>query len=642
MKAVKSSIEANLHKPTYENIKNMTVLLNESFVDVSVMDGDTDHVTGAKKEASIESTPTSPADDVTSTRKDEQASATTPKETTDTTREERSEAVSLATEENRILEFQLNKFLDDHDKDPMIFYLQSTVDSGGDDLKRESFKFCPENNVITVEYDSAETKSRLLKKGFLEFKNKYKLFVNSPIDREKDFTLDEKVMILANVDENEPIEDVRVMANFYARSEQGTNPAGTPVNSSFFKDTFYIRFENELNLETVEQRIAKLPTMHDREVKLVKAYKSNMVLLRDPDCLQLKTKIDSIEAFLKTLASSGDHGKAFQFVTLRLMEPYLIIRCAPDSDLTALAPIFASDIVIEGRKYLVEYLHNLDMLENDIEDIKTRPVPLVASGMSGTPVPKTPGSGAEPLREPISEGRVFYRNYFKNLPQETTNFTWELNEILQENTSDDEKFDDKRVVKVTINIPINSAHCARILAIEFKDRIAKELSLSDLILKDKTFEMTGPACNVNQALNDMKNELRTLKFQNMGTQSNGGIDFNNFFAKKKLSVSKKLKEEGITAVIMPSVTTPALRIWSFNSDDVIEKCIKFIQEKVKLVEFSVAGSKLEEFKQFMETVKNSPDFVISEPVEGQKLFKIAGMNNAVDQTLREITSNFTN
>lgn len=262
-----------------------------------------------------------------------------------------------------------NRPIDEDSIGPVIVFLENARASGGGEILQFELEK-EKKKILTVLYANNSVRDRVVIKKSLKFENY--VFSVRKLGLKTEYELDTKTLILRNLKPN--LEFVEMFAENLVIIHNEDNEIVNIVQSRIFTDktTYYVRFKLDFDYEKVEKQLARNQTRFDRKIELVKAYKTDSVVIRMADPNEaLNPEIISLYFTNKELSGVGS------FENMQEKEQYIILTL--DSDETV-KRCLALKHEISKKELLVEYFYNFDLVEfNEIssldkKEISTKPV----------------------------------------------------------------------------------------------------------------------------------------------------------------------------------------------------------------------------------------------------------------------------
>lgn len=205
------------------------------------------------------------------------------------------ETTSTKFSQNDKVEFLSNKSIDSNHLDVIIAFLENSNLSGGGRIL--DFTIDPEKTLISVIYGENIYKHRILDNKILSVHG-YTLVASEPKFNEyqDECNLDKRLLILKNVPE---LDDylIKGYAENIAVTKVGDNKILLANRSHYFRQLFYIRFENEIDIDICKERLSHRPTLNGRKIEIQHGYLTNTIFFRIHPLLRTRLNTEVIKAY---------------------------------------------------------------------------------------------------------------------------------------------------------------------------------------------------------------------------------------------------------------------------------------------------------------------------------------------------------
>jgi len=177
------------------------------------------------------------------------------------------------------VDFISNKPINPIDLDLIITFLSNPKQSGGGQITEFSLE-AKQRRLLMVNYESQLFKQRIIAKSILKFQSYYFLANAAESEQSVYYKPDNQVLILKNINGTEDLNLVKMFAETLILADNELNDVVNVQKSLFFKNTFYVRFKLDFDVNQCMRRLETRSTLRDRKVKLINAYETNTILIK--------------------------------------------------------------------------------------------------------------------------------------------------------------------------------------------------------------------------------------------------------------------------------------------------------------------------------------------------------------------------
>jgi len=264
-------------------------------------------------------------------------------------------------EDENEVEFYCNQLINEQNLDFIILFLQNPKRSGGGDLT--SYTLDSNKRILTVRYAKNLYKTRVLTNKVLEFQQ-YKLIANEPFNKIK-FQIDKRSAILGNMPSETALELVQMLAENLVLNDDETNEVEQVVCSQLYKDTFYITYKCEIDLERTRERLHKRNVFKSFSLFLLNAVSTRTIIVSRFDTNNNEVSAEFVELYFMNKKRCG----VADYSSMRQTEQYYLITFESEQSAHMVAK---SKHVIATQELVVESLYNFDLLKklNDLPRAK--------------------------------------------------------------------------------------------------------------------------------------------------------------------------------------------------------------------------------------------------------------------------------
>jgi hypothetical protein len=232
------------------------------------------------------------------------------------------------------------------DLEVILLFLQNKRRSDGGDL--EEYRLNDNKSTLTVLYKDNEAKTRVLARRVFTFGD-YTLVASEPFSETLQ-KVNHKVLILRNISNTD-----HLFITLYAENIVPDNEIVEISTSKIFPETFYIKFENDFDYSTVEERHQKRSVFRNRTIQILKAYQTKSIV-----CVQDNRQeilYDLIDLHFTNKKRSG----VDSYFSIKEKKPFVIIQFETDDQVNA---VLSRKHDLCKQELLVENNYNLNLIED--------------------------------------------------------------------------------------------------------------------------------------------------------------------------------------------------------------------------------------------------------------------------------------
>jgi hypothetical protein len=247
------------------------------------------------------------------------------------------------SENNQVDICSLRQILE-NDLEAIILLLENPKRSGGCEILSHSL--CQNNHLLKIVYAKSVAKKRVLEKCVHLFKN-YKLIANDSlvnINSIKLQKLDPTTIVLKNIPAETDLDLIRLYCEYLVMNDNESNDVEDILSSKLFKDTFYVKFKMEYDLEKLNERVNRR-TFCNRRLEMMQTFETNMILIKlDCDSHSLPCSIEY----------------DFNEYPFKMINKCLVLTHGNKEIIANLIENNESSLL--NKDFSIEYLHNHDIL----------------------------------------------------------------------------------------------------------------------------------------------------------------------------------------------------------------------------------------------------------------------------------------
>ena len=177
-------------------------------------------------------------------------------------------------ESNNEILLELDRTVNELDLDVLILFFENKKKSGGGDSV--SAELMPNKRSIKIVYEESQAKKAVFDRKIFKFES---YLIRASVScgyKNEEHELDEFKIIFKNIDKNENKEIVKM----YAENLQPDNEVYEICQFETFEDVFQIAYKNKINKEQLDKRNTKRPTLRNKKVVIVNAYKLKSIIFK--------------------------------------------------------------------------------------------------------------------------------------------------------------------------------------------------------------------------------------------------------------------------------------------------------------------------------------------------------------------------
>lgn len=269
---------------------------------------------------------------------------------------------------------ECNLEIDQNNFDLIVMFFENKKQSGGGDTLSSEL-ISGSKKLIKLVYEDSETKERILKKKFFNFKNFLLRSFDSNVNGYKfdRYNLNKTKLIIRDIlidsDLNNDDETNNSIVRLYAEHLAPDNDIFMMNKSSLFSNTFYVTYKEELDADKLKIRYNKKPKLRNKQINILDSFDTKSFIiasttkatsLDDFDKIKLKV-IEEIEK-----RETNPHVNYF----IDINDKFILFQFENDS--------FLNDLIDSLRLYLkntnnemaLEHCYNFDLLKHIPEKIE--------------------------------------------------------------------------------------------------------------------------------------------------------------------------------------------------------------------------------------------------------------------------------
>jgi hypothetical protein len=339
---------------------------------------------------------------------------------------------------SKTIELYSNVKIEEEDLDVIKLFLENKRYSGGGEIAE--FKLNDFKRILTVQYEEKRIRDRVLSKKSLKIL-KYSFTIRSGLEK-RDYDLDPKTLILRNVAHRGDLDIILMYAENLVCPDNEENQVESISQSKIFKtETYYLKFKFEFDFEKLEKRLARKPKLFDRKVEVYRAFLTNSIVMRMAENESLNTEL--IDLHFTNKRRSGI--TSYEYLTEK--DPFIILNL---NSMDSVNACLALKHEISKKELLVEYLHNFEIIDDEIN--------LIEKNLSTeTPKIKQPETKKDEFQIPLQEPSFTFD--LTSEPNSRILFFWEelqyirlKNELLEINSQITEDISNRKLIKIWCKI----------------------------------------------------------------------------------------------------------------------------------------------------------------------------------------------
>ena len=329
---------------------------------------------------------------------------------------------------SKTIELYSNVKIEEEDLDVIKLFLENKRCSGGGEIAE--FKLNDFKRILTVQYEEKRIRDRVLSKKSLKIL-KYSFTIRSGLEK-RDYDLDPKTLILRNVAHRGDLDIILMLAENLVCPDNEENQVESISQSKIFKtETYYLKFKFEFDFEKLKKRLARKPKLFDRKVEVYRAFLTNSIVMRMAENESLNTEL--IDLHFTNKRRSGI--TSYEYLTEK--DPFIILNL---NSMDSVNACLALKHEISKKELLVEYLHNFEIIDDEINLIET-------------PKIKQPETKKDEFQIPLQEPSFTFD--LTSEPNSRILFFWEelqyirlRNELLEINSQITEDISNRKLIKI--------------------------------------------------------------------------------------------------------------------------------------------------------------------------------------------------
>jgi hypothetical protein len=237
-----------------------------------------------------------------------------------------------------IIEFQIDKKIDELDLESLILYLESKRSGGGDIVEH---KLDETKQKLTVKFLEKEIKENLLKKNDLAFRG----FRLTPISKDK-CAKNEKILLFGNFKDG--IDKLAI--ELYAEHIVRNNSVVAILPSIIFQNEYYITFESKIDFNSVQMLHKRTPKLLGSLITISQTFQTNSVIgkfINNEEYLEEEV-LSNLELHFTNKNRSGIDS----YAEMKVLNKFLYLICLNDSK--SVENVMKKEHVILRKKFILE------------------------------------------------------------------------------------------------------------------------------------------------------------------------------------------------------------------------------------------------------------------------------------------------